>query len=226
MKNSLIALSLVLLLCQGCEKPEVNAQIFVYNNDFRTQDFTGLSGVFISRFNNNLMMGPFNNSGFTLTLNDLPEHDYIRVVFNLFIHDSWEGNSNDTESDEPDHDAWFMEFEPDEDINPADKIIFETTFSNALCLPGWCFNQSYPNEFPSHNDARTGALRNILPGRCLWKDTPNGTSVYRIDKIFPHTRPSTVISFYDKLKQDIDFSPICEESWSLDKLAVSVFTTD
>ena len=226
MKNGFIIITLMLLLCQSCGKQEVDAHLFIYGNDFETGDYTGLTGVFISRFDNSLMMGPFNNSGFRLTLNDLPAHDFIRVTFDLYIHDSWEGNSNDSGTGELDHDAWFIEFEPDENIDPADKIIFETTFANTLCIPAWCFNQSYPNPFPSNNDARTGARQKVLNGRCLWQDTPNGTSVYKINKVFPHTRTSTVISIYDELKQDAPFSPLCEESWSLDNLAVSVFTTE
>ena len=226
MKRYLFISVLTFLICQGCQKAEVDSQIFIYGNDFDSGFFTGLSGAFISEFDNSLMIGPYNNSGFELKLENLPEHDFIRVRFDLYIHDSWEGNSNDSGTGEADHDAWFMEFEPNENIDPGEKIIFETTFSNAACLPGWCFNQSYPREFPFHNDARTEASPRILDGRCLWQGTPNGTALYTIDKVFPHTRATTVISFYDELKQVGTFPPLCDESWSLDNLAVSVFTTD
>ena len=167
-------------------------------------------------------MGMYNNDGFDLTLEDLPEHDFIHVYFDLYIHDTWEGNANMRGDENLGPDLWIMEFDRDEKINPGDKQKFVTTFSNGLCTHNWCFTQSYPNEFPFMNDARLGA-NNDLIGRCLWQGSQNGTSVYRIDRIFPHDRTNTTISFYDLLIQEKDFSPICDESWSLDNLSVSVF---
>ncbi|CAM9703290.1 unnamed protein product, partial [Discosporangium mesarthrocarpum] len=36
-------------------------------------------------------MGNFNNSGFSLKLHDLPEHDFIRLTFDLYIHEDSRG---------------------------------------------------------------------------------------------------------------------------------------
>ena len=214
----------MILTCYSCNE-ELSQEIEVYQNDFNTGDYTGIDSVYISEFDGSPLLGNFNNSGFSLKLNELPEHDFIRVTFDLYIHDSWEGNTNHSETDLVDHDAWFLEFEPDKKVNPADKIYFETTFSNGLCIPGWCYTQSYPNNFPFNNEARTQASVRTLGGRCLWQSSPVGTSIYRIDKIFPHTRRSTVLAFYDRLKQRDSSSPLCDESWSLDNLNISIFTT-
>ncbi|MFY0593270.1 hypothetical protein [Roseivirga sp.] len=224
MKHKLLVI-LVLAIMASCAEPEFDREIFVYFNDFETGDYTGIDSVYISEFDDSKVMGNFNNSGFSLKLNDLPDHDYIKLTFNLYIHDSWEGNSNDSGSGELDHDAWILEFDPDKKISPAEKIYFETTFSNGLCIPGWCFNQSYPNEFPFNQEARALALSRNMQGWCLWQTSPIGTSVYRIEKVFPHTRSSTVLAFYDRLKTDDSFDPICDESWSLDNLSISILTT-
>lgn len=227
MRNKLLSLLGLLLVLSSCKEPSFDEEVFVYGNNFDTGDYTGINGVYVSEFNGSMVMGNFNNSGFSLSLNDLPEHDFIRVTFDLYIHDSWEGNTNHLGTDEPDHDAWILEFEPDEKVKPGEKVYFETTFSNGLCIPGWCFKQSYPNEFPFSNDARAGTHKlSITNGRCLWSSSRIGTTIYSFDRVFPHSRASTVIAFYDRLKQPDAYSPVCDESWSLDNLGVSIFTKD
>ena len=225
MKRFIYLSILAIALQTGCQDVEVIEEIYVYFNDFNSEDYTGLDSVYISEFDGSRVMGNFNNSGFSLSLKDLPEHDFIRLTFDLYIHDSWEGNTNNLQLDVPDHDAWIMEFDPNEPINTFEKIFYETTFSNGLCIPGWCFNQSYPNQFPFDYDARTEAQTRSTFGRCLWSDNPIGTSIYKFDKTFPHDRTETVIAFYDRLKREGDFPPLCEESWSLDNLGVSVIVT-
>ena len=184
----------VALIITGCKQLEIDEEIYVYANDFETGDYTGIEGVYISDFDNSKVMGNFNNSGFTLTLNDLPEHKFIRVFFDLYIHDSWEGNTNEIDGENLGPDLWILEFDPDEDIRSGDKIKMETTFSNGYCVPGWCFTQSYPNDFPFSNDARLEAYERSTTGRCLWADSEIGTSIYRIDRVFPPSRTSVNIS--------------------------------
>lgn len=225
MNKHIVTIMLFLLIVCACSPIEIEREIFVYSNDFNNGDYSGIDSVFISEFDGSPMMGNFNNSGFSLTLNDLPEHDYIKLTFDLYIHDSWEGNSNESGLGVLDHDAWFLEFDRDKKIKAHEKILFETTFSNGLCIESWCFTQSYPNQFPFNQKAKTEALSRTLEGRCLWQTAPNGTSIYRIERVFPHKRVSTVISFYDRLKQPDSSSPLCDESWSLDNLGISIFTT-
>jgi hypothetical protein len=222
-KNFGFYIFILILFCCSCEDPTLE-QEYIYFNNFDNGDYTGISGVYISEFDGDLVMGNYNNRGFQLSLDDLPEHEYIRVTFDLYIHDSWDGNSNETSPPGEDHDAWFIEFDPDQNIKASEKILFETTFSNGLCTPGFCYSQSYPREFPFPMDARSEASSLRLPGLCLWQDTPNGTSLYKLDKVFRHNRKSTVISFYDRLVQPNTPFPLCDESWSLDNLSVTVFS--
>lgn len=213
------------LISTNCQKEELLKEIPFYFYDFES-DYRNLDSIFVSEFDNDNVLGPFNNSGFSVRLEELPPHDYIRLQFDLYIHDSWEGNSNESGNGLLDHDAWFIEFDPHEKVKPHEKIYFETTFSNGLCVPSFCYTQSYPNEFPFNNEARTGALSRSMNGRCLYQDSPVGTSLYEIDKIFPHSKTNGVLAFYDRLKQDLPFPALCEESWSMDNLSITLFKRD
>lgn len=212
----------ILLFLFSCKEVIFEDEIYIYFNNFNDQDYTGLDSVYISEFDGSRVMGNFNNSGFSLKLENMAEHSYIRLTFDLYIHDSWEGNTNNLQLDSPDHDAWIIEFDPNKDY--IDRQIYETTFSNGLCVPGWCFGQSYPNQFPFDNNARTDAEVRSTFGRCLWSSSPIGTSIYKINQIFPHDKSEIVIAFYDRLKQEGNFPAACEESWSLDNLSVSIIT--
>ncbi|WP_288368858.1 hypothetical protein [uncultured Roseivirga sp.] len=221
LSKRLICLTFGLLIIFSCSPDELPIEIPFYFYDFES-DYTNIDSLYVSSFNGSNVLGPFNNSGFSVHWNNLPDHEYIKLSFDLYIHDSWEGNSNQSDRTDPDHDAWIIELDPHKQVKPHEKIYFETTFSNGLCIPGWCYSQSFPNEFPFDNEARTGAASRKIYGRCLWADTPTGTSVYEIEKVFPHDKRSVVIAFYDRLKQDLPFDRLCEESWSMDNLRISL----
>lgn len=212
---------LVALVFMNCSRDEISVEIPYYFYDFES-DYRNIDSVYVSEFDGDKVIGPFNNSGFSVRFENLPTHDYLRLTFDLYIHDTWEGNTNNSNTDLPDHDAWMIEFDPHLKVKSFEKIYFETTFSNGPCEPGYCFVQSYPNEFPFYNDAREGSYIKHLNGRCLYSDSPYGSSMYRINKIFPHNNTSLVIAFYDRLKQDAPFDQLCEESWSLDNLSISL----
>ena len=57
-------------------------------------------------------------------LEDVGDHDYIFISFDLYIHGSWDGNFNGfSENDKPD--KWVMEFKPDMQLykDPAQIIL-------------------------------------------------------------------------------------------------------
>jgi len=216
----------IAIIFAGCSNNVIVKEVDIYFNDFESNDFTGISGVYISEFNGSKVMGNFNNKGFQLRLENIPEHNYIQVSFDLYIHDSWDGNTNELNPQGKDHDAWIMEFDLNENLKATEKIYFETTFSNGLCIPGYCYSQSYPHSFPFPNEARQDATSVQLPGHCIWETNPTGTSLYKITKIFPHSRLNSIIHFYDRLIQTDTFDPLCDESWSLDNLKIKVLTID
>src|ERR1700761_3449576 len=141
-------------------KEKVNKQTEVYNNDFESGNLTGITNGVISQFNGTSVLGNYNvsaNKGFfALTLNNLPKHDLITITFDLYIHDSWDGNK--PAPDGPD--IWEMIVDGSNYIN--------TTFSNSTCgINEFCAPQAYPMDSPnSYNTTKTGAYITDLPGVC------------------------------------------------------------
>ena len=205
-----------MLLLAGCKDSSLEPEITIYDNNFESEDYTDIEGVFISIFDGNRVMGFFNKRGFNLNLSDLPDHDFIHLTFDLYIHDSWEGNASLEGEALDEKDSWVLEIDTARNQTVGDRIYYETTFSNGLCIPSFCYTQSFPDQFPSTNDARK-EVAEVTNGRCSWLDTPNGTLIYKMDLVFQHTDRNAVLSFYDKLNGNL-----CDESWSLDNLSVSL----
>ena len=65
----------------------------VYENDFEQEKLANIDGGGIIDFNNSKVIGNFNNDGFTFTDN-IGDHDYVFISFDLYIHGSWDGNVN------------------------------------------------------------------------------------------------------------------------------------
>src|ERR1700757_3935684 len=89
-------------------KSNVSNETVVYTNDFESGNLTNIQNGVISKFNGSSVLGNYNcknNKGyFTLSLNNLPSHDLITISFDLYIHDTWDGNK--TAPDGPD--IWQM----------------------------------------------------------------------------------------------------------------------
>ena len=138
----------------------------VYNNDFENNELTNIDGGDISEFNNNKVLGDFNNDGFTLHVQDVGSHDYIFVSFDLYIHGSWDGNFNGfSENDRPD--KWIMEYKPNMQLySSSSDDKFVTTFSNSPCFTNYCLRQSYPGSYPDENNPKTGSFRTEMPKKC------------------------------------------------------------
>lgn len=207
-RRALPAIFFLLLTVLSC-KDKIAASNEVYNNDFQTGNLNNLSGGVIEDYNGTKVLGRYNNSGFTLSLNNLPAHDLISVSFYLYIHDSWDGNS--MFPDGPD--IWEMYVDGDPYMS--------TSFSNFPCgAAELCRPQSYPNNYPNNfNNPKTGAAVVNLPPACKLT-IPNGTSLYKITKTFAHTGGAVSIKCFDKLSQTNDPNPKCDESWSVDNFNV------
>jgi hypothetical protein len=206
-------LFLLFILFASCNK-QVSNTVVVYNNDFETDDLSNITNGAIGQFNNSAVLGPFNRGAFALTVNNLPTHDLITISFDLFIHDSWDGNK--AAPDGPD--IWEMLVDGGPLIN--------ATFSNVECLPGMaCSPQSFPNDYPNnYNNPRTGASRIDLPGFCSLKGIAGGTSQYKIVKTFRHSNRTLMLQCLDKLTQTNTGDPKCDESWSVDNINIKAIT--
>lgn len=203
--KSLVTFVIGLALC-GCQK-DVQESVLVYENDFEAGILWSIEGGDLFIYEGNQMLGNYNNGGFVLTLDDLPDHNYISVTFDLYLHDSWDGNNN--EPDGPD--LWTVQ---------VGDAVFQTTFSNTPCGSLYCLKQSYPERFPTWNLPKTGATLVNLPIVCSNERLWSNTSMYRINRLFRHNDMHAKISFYDDLVQSNTDDPKCDESWSLDNLTV------
>ena len=218
----------------ACNFPEIARDELVYENDFEDSNLLNISGGGIMLFNNTNVLGNFNNDGFTLHLDELENHDYVFVSFDLYIHGTCDGNTNGFEfdrdgfKDKPD--KWIMELRPYMDLHQdSDFQKFETTFSNSPCFSNWCRRQSYPNSFPFENNPYSGASQMGLEKTCdgNWGGP---SALYKIEKGFRHSGNALIIRFYDELFQPnaIDnngnSSEKCDESWSMDNLKVRIIS--
>jgi len=204
---------LTIILGTACRKGP-QGQDIVFSNDFESGNLQNIAGGMITTFNNTNVMGRYNKGGFGLQLNNLPGHDLVEVSFDLYIHDSWDGN--DADPDGPD--KWLLEVDGINFIN--------TTFSNKEC-PYTCYPQSYPlNYLNSNQQPKTGALPIDLPGACHWADRPRGTTLYKIVKRIRHSNPSFSMRSFDELNQSNTVEQLCDESWSVDNLVVKTISLD
>ena len=218
----------LLIIINSCSYPEMVRNELVYENDFENFSLESIDGGEISKFNGTNVLGDFNNDGFTIFLDNVGDHDYVFISFDLYIHGSWDGNFNGFEkNDKPD--KWIMEFKPDMQLykDPSSDN-FTTTFSNSPCWSNYCLRQSYPENYPFENNPKTGFFKTNLPEKCPDSFFGGKTTLYKIEKGFKSEGSGIVVRFYDELHQpnaiDKDGIPQqkCDESWSLDNLRIRV----
>ena len=132
---------LVLVGCMGlfaCSKaiPERN---FAYFNDFEEGNASNLkiysaTGLVdsnkISRFNNNNVFGRFNNNFVVLKVDSTPAHNVLKIEFDLFLHDNWQGNFIPPGGSFPD--------------------IFQVKFNNSPIMLTTFSNDNNPQSFPDN----------------------------------------------------------------------------
>ena len=211
-KKLLSILSLVLFL--SCNT-HVSNEVVVYNNDFEAADLSNITGGVISQYNGSAVLGQYNKGFFELTVNNLPKHDLIKISFDLYIHDTWDGNKQ--APDGPD--IWQMIVDGGMYIN--------TTFSNDPCTGDFCSPQSYPFDYPNNlHNPKTGAYRTDLPGVCSKQNIIGWTTQYKIVKTITHANKTLILQCLDKLVQSNGPSnqQKCDESWSVDNINIQAIT--
>ena len=215
-----------ILIINSCSYPEMTRNDLVYENNFESNDLSYIDGGSISRYNGTNVLGNFNNDGFTLFLEDIGDHDYVFLSFDLYIHGSWDGNFNGFKENDK-ADKWIIKLNPEMSLyNDPSAGNFTTTFSNSPCWPNYCLRQSYPETYPFENVPKSGSYKTDLVEICENNFFGGPTSLYQIEKGFKSSGKNLIIKFYDELYQPnaIDKNGIpqqkCDESWSLDNLRV------
>lgn len=191
-------------------KQQIRNETEVYNNNFESSNLSNISPGILSKFNGSTILGTYNNSDVSINVNNLPDHDLVKITFDLYIHDNWNGNVLPT--NQPD--LWQMLV----DGNPY----ISTTFSNAVCGVGvFCPPQSYPSNYPNSNhNPKAGAYKTDLPGFCSQQSNPHGTTQYKIEKTITHYHNKLTLELLDKLSQANSVNPKCDKSWSIDNLVI------
>lgn len=211
---------LTLLLCASlllisCTKT-LTERKQVYFNDFEQGKFYGIevsdrTGAIdnnqVTVYKGNKVMGPFHNGTYVqFALNSLPEHNRLKIEFDLYIHDNWRGNEIPQGFDLPDY--WVLEVD-------GSYPIF-TTFANVTGQ-----FQSFPENYEAGRNpfpARGNSWAVNLPGVCAQGSSEYGTTLYKVDLFHFHTHGQVRIAFTDQMRQTL---PLCEKSWSIDNVRIS-----
>ncbi len=219
---------ILLFFINSCSYPELTIDKLIYENDFEGLNTENIDGAGISFFNNSNVLGNYNNDGFTFHIDNIENHDYVFISFDLYIHGSWDGNLNGFDKDDK-PDLWTIEFKPDMNLhNDPYNNKFITTFSNSPCFSNYCLRQSYPDNYPTDNTPKLGSFSTNLEDICPNSFFGDKTTLYKIEKTFKSSGNAVVFSIHDKLFQpnaiDKDGIPQmkCDESWSIDNLRVRV----
>lgn len=209
-----LGLIFIVLFAFSCISSEdkLQEEVMVYHNDFSNSDLANIENGKLFVFEGDTVLGYYNDEEVKLNLENLPEHNTIKVTLEILLHDSWDGNTQSVGGP----DFWYLEMD--------DQTVVHTTFSNSPCESTFCLYQSYPDNHPRFNNPKTGALRTDLPGRCQHVNGIGWTSLYSITKLIRHKAEQLSITMGDDLKQDNTPEPICDESWSVASIQVSTLT--
>ena len=190
----------------------------VYQHDFETPVGSGWDGCALSQEatpSGRGFLGRFGNAPACLSLENLPPHNWVKLAFDLFIIQSWNGNRSaailpgnpflsPTEPDATGPDIWRL-------LADGAKML-ETTFSN-MNLD----QQSYPLWYPQgDHPPHTGASQVNSLGYA-YAGLPMD-AVYSLQFYFPHTKPDLLLVF-----QALGLQSLENESWGVDNLRIDLY---
>lgn len=206
----LMGIAFFLASCKGLQKDTV-----VYFNDFENDSLTNIIDGKIGEYNGSKVIGRYSQNGFLLRLDSLPTHNMVQITFDLYIHDTWDGNSVKPEGP----DIWIM------NIDGWSAIY--ATFANGFFTN---YTQSYPVVQPEYNPStgfkffnnkpNSNAIKTDLPGACKLKDQKGGTSLYQITYTFEHMSGKLDVGCFAQLEDPDLANKNCNESWSVDNLKI------
>jgi len=211
------------LLLNSCRQNQAN-ETTIYFNDFEINNAfieDGIDTSFIIYhnstehffdFNGSKNLGRFERGGITLNLQGAIEHQFVRVKFDLYIHDKWEGDGLRGNNEDV-----FI-------LNIDDSNIFFSSIINTKCLTTDCQSrQSFPNRVgEGFNPENANVFDPNLPGVCHFIGEAGGSKLIRIVQLLPHSSQNLKINIGADIKQS-GFD-LCLKSWSIDNLSISVIT--
>jgi len=149
----------------------------------------------------NPFLGRFTNDPVTLTLTDLPDHQLLRIEFDLHIIRTWDGHH---ERYGPDY--WKL-------TTDDGRVWVNATFANFTDEYGDARQQSYPTTLPGE---RVPPFSQVVRRDALGYDR---SATYRVRLSLPHAADAVAFTFTGVGLQHVD-----DESWGIDDLRVSVLS--
>jgi gliding motility-associated-like protein len=176
-----------------------------YSEDFEGAVGTEWTDNSTQLFRGETVLGEFNINSTgqpTLNLTGLPAHDSIRIVFDFYAFDTWNGNN--------------LTFGPDLWNLSVDGVsLLNTTF----CKDAFTA-QAYPDDFPASNTGLTAAVAFSLESLNYNSGgaQQNKTAKFFINQSAVHNANSATIALSDQLVQDID-----NDSWGIDNIKIFLY---
>lgn len=200
--------------CKG-----IPVETVVFNNDFEHGVPVNIVNGKIEQYNGTGVLGRYSEGGFNVQISGMKPHDMLKITFDLYIHDTWDGNQTGSDG----RDIWMMNID-------GGSIIY-ASFANGTCTN--C-TQSYPDTQPAFfnntfnfafNKPNSNAIKTDLPGACKLKDIKGGTSMYRIQRTFHHTASTLELGCFGQLEDPDPANKNCNESWSVDNMRITAIET-
>jgi gliding motility-associated-like protein len=163
--------------------------------------FNGFNKQTSFSFNGTKILGFFYNDTLQFKLGKLIPHDSVEISFDLYIHDTWEGDCPLTG---PDQLNWQLDNQ---------NTVYNTFSNNTGCT------QTYSNFGSTNGPAKQDAEMVNLPRRCFNNPTESST-MYRVTRKFAHQ--DTLLQF-KWMAALIDTEMVaCNESWSIDNFQLKL----
>ena len=212
-------LSILVITTMGCSKYQVEERV-IFLDSF--EPFNGMesnvgnsSYTYLNsneryfNFNGSRNLGRFERGGIILKLSEIEEHDFVRISFDLYIHDKWEGNGERGNGE----DVFIM--------NLDGTTFYFSSIINTKCQTQNCnATQSFPNIIGTAQNPENAEVTNpTLPGVCHFKDEPGGSKLIKIVILSPHLSTNLNLTVAADIKDA--GADLCLKSWSIDNLKIS-----
>lgn len=221
-KIRIYSLVLLTLLLNSCISQDAEESL-IYFNDYETNGpiYTGIDTPFSSYdqvdeqffyFNKSRNLGRFGTGGHTLNLNGIQEHQWIRISFDFYVHDKWEGNGLRGNT----QDVIIL--------NIDQRNVYFSSIVNTKCQTLDCdITQSFPNRIGEANNKENSGIEDpSLPGVCFFKDEIGGSKLIRYAEVFQHTSSSLEVNIAAGIKDA--GTDLCLKSWSIDNMKISTIS--
>ncbi len=174
----------------------------IYSEDFERGLGSEWSNSRTTRLDKSTVLGTFNESPVTLTLPNTPVNVSMTLCFDVWVMDSWDGNS-----DIHGPDVFSVALSPD-------RTLLSTTFSNTYDDPIQSYPKTYNEEKMENHAFTTGAAKT---GEFNGRFTDFTDAKYEICRTFLNTDDLLNITFAAHLTQGMS-----DESFGIDNVSISI----